>query len=55
MYPADMNERIKNYEQSKAQMSAIIEKAKASGAKAAAMDYMEAYFGPKGVAADEED
>ena len=54
MYPADASARVKNFEQSRAQFAEIMKKAEAAGTKAAGLDYEDAYFGAKGVAADEE-
>ena len=54
MYPADMASRMKNFEQSRAQFAEIAKKAEAAGTRAAGMDYDDAYFGAKGVAAGEE-
>ena len=55
MYPSDPAARVKNFEQSKAQFGAILSKAEAAGAtKAVTIDYVDAFFGAKGVAADEE-
>ena len=54
MYPADASARVKNFEQSKAQFSAIMQKAEAAGTKSVGINYEEAYFGAEGVAADEE-
>ncbi len=54
MYPKDQAERVKNFEQSKAQMTAILEKAKMSGTKAASgIDFLGLMNGGVGVAADE--
>ncbi|MGH6855773.1 MAG: M12 family metallopeptidase [Aestuariivirga sp.] len=56
MYPADANARIKNFEQSKAQFMAVWDKAKAEGTtKSVGLNFEEAYFGAKGVAADAAD
>ncbi len=56
MYPAEASARIKNFEQSKAQFMAIWDKAKAGGTtKSVSLNFPEAYFGAKGVAADETD
>ena len=47
---------MKNFERRKAQFLAILEKANATGtAKSINMDYEEAFFGAKGVTADEGD
>lgn len=55
MYPSDPAARVKNFEQSKAQFAEIMKKAEAAGTtKSVSMNYEEAYFGAKGVAADEE-
>ncbi len=55
MYPSDPAAREKNFAQSKAQFSAILSKAEAAGAtKGVTLDYVSAFFGAKGVAADEE-
>lgn len=54
MYPADMAQRQKNFQQAKAQFSAIVDKAASSGTKAVTIDFVGAFFGDKGVAADEE-
>jgi Astacin (Peptidase family M12A) len=55
MYPADASSRIKNFEQSKAQFAEIMKKAEAAGTtKSISINYQDAYFGAKGVAADEE-
>jgi len=55
MYPADPAERVKNFEQSKAQFMAIWSKAEAAGStKAVGINYPDVFFGAKGVAADEE-
>lgn len=54
MYPADMGERQKNFQQAKAQFSAIVEKSANAGTKAVNIDFVGAFFGDKGVAADEE-
>ncbi len=54
MYPADASERIKNFEQSKAQFTAIWDKAAASGSRDVGLNFPEAFMGSKGVAADEE-
>ncbi|HUR43624.1 MAG TPA: hypothetical protein VMZ01_05930 [Aestuariivirga sp.] len=55
MYPSDPNARIKNFEQSKAQFMTIWDKAQAEGTtKSVSVNFPEAYFGAKGVAADEE-
>lgn len=54
MYPADASARVKNFEQSKAQFAEIMKKADAAGTRAVSLDYEDAYFGSKGVAADEE-
>jgi hypothetical protein len=54
MYPADASARVKNFEQSKAQFAEIVKKAEAAGKRATGLDYEDAYFGAKGVAADEE-
>ncbi len=54
MYPSDPAARVKNFEQSRAQFAEVMKKAEAAGTKAAGMDYEQAYFGSKGVAADEE-
>lgn len=54
MYPSDPSARIKNFEQSKAQFMGIWDKAKAEGTtKSVGVDFPEAFFGAKGVAADE--
>jgi Astacin (Peptidase family M12A) len=56
MYPADAAERAKNFEQSKAQMTAILDKAAASGKKSASgIDFVGLMTGGVGVAADEVD
>ena len=56
MYAADMAARTKTYEESKAKMQALLTKAEGTEAsKSISMDYLDAYFNPKGVAADEED
>lgn len=54
MYPADLSERQKNFQQAKAQFSAIVEKSASAGTKAVNMDFIGAFFGDKGVAADED-
>jgi hypothetical protein len=54
MYPADPAARIRNFEQSKAQFMAIWNRAQESGTRAVGVNFPEAYFGTKGVAADEE-
>lgn len=54
MYSADVASRVKNFEQSKAQFAEMLKTAETAGKKAAGMDYMDAFFGSKGVAADEE-
>ena len=55
MYPADPASRAKNFEQKRAQFQDIMKKAEAAGTtKAVSMDYDKAYFGAKGVAADEQ-
>ena len=54
MYPADMGERQRNFQQAKAQFSAIIEKGTSAGTKAVNMDFVGAFFGDKGVAAHED-
>ena len=54
MYSADMAQREKNFQQAKAQFSAIVEKAESAGTKAVNFDFLGAFFGDKGVAADEE-
>jgi hypothetical protein len=54
MYPADAAARIKNFEQTKAQFAEIVKKAESAGTKAVGIDYLGAFFGAKGVAADEE-
>ena len=54
MYSADVASRVKNFEQSKAQFAEMMKKAEDAGTKSVTMNYVEAYFGAKGVAADEE-
>ena len=55
MYPAEAGARVKNFEQSKAQFMAIMKKAEAAGTtKSISINYLDAFFGAKGVAADEE-
>lgn len=54
MYSADVASRVKNFEQAKAQFAEIMKKAEDAGTKSVTMNYVEAYFGSKGVAADEE-
>ena len=54
MYPADAAARAKNFEQSKAQFADIMKKAEAAGTKSVGLNYTDAFFGAKGVAADEE-
>ncbi len=54
MYPSDPSARIKNFEQSKAEFAQMMQKAEAAGTKSVGIDYMDSYFGSKGVAADEE-
>lgn len=55
MYPSDPATRLSNFEQKKAQFAEIVRKAKAEGnTRAVTMDYEQAYFGSRGVAADEE-
>ena len=55
MYPVDASSRIKNFEQSKAQFMKIWDKAQAEGTtRDVTVNFPEAYFGAKGVAADEE-
>jgi hypothetical protein len=54
MYPVDAAARVKNFEQSKAQFAEIMQKAEAAGTKSVGLDYEDAFFGSKGVAADEE-
>ena len=54
MYPSDPSARIKNFEQSRAEFAQMMQKAEAAGTKSVGIDYMDAYFGAKGVAADEE-
>ena len=53
-WPSDPAARVKNFEQSRAQFAQIMQKAEGAGTKAVNMDYDKAYFGAKGVAADEE-
>ncbi|MBC8038839.1 MAG: hypothetical protein H7X89_16670 [Rhizobiales bacterium] len=56
MYPADASARVKNFEQSKAQFMAIWDKAKAEGTtKSVSLNFPDAFFGAKGVAADATD
>ncbi len=55
MYPADQAQRETNYTQAKVQMQAIVEKSAAAGTKAVDFDYLGAFFGEKGVKADEQD
>ena len=54
MYPVDASARVKNFEQSKAQFAEIMMKAQSAGTKSVGLDYEDAYFGAKGVAAGEE-
>ena len=54
MYSADVAARVKNFEQARAQLAQIVKTAEAAGTKAVSMNYDEAFFGSKGVAADEE-
>lgn len=54
MYPSDPAARVKNFEQSRAQFAQIMQKSEGAGTKAVNMDYDKAYFGAKGVTADEE-
>ena len=54
MYPADAASRVKNFEQSRAQFAEIVKKAESAGTKAIGIDYLDAFFGAKGVAADAE-
>ena len=55
MYPSDAGARVKNFEQSKAQFMAIMKKAEAAGTtKSISINYVDAFFGSQGVAADEE-
>ncbi|MCB1377660.1 MAG: hypothetical protein KDK89_04730 [Alphaproteobacteria bacterium] len=54
MYSADMAARTKNFGQARAQLAELLKQAESSGTKAVGMDYMDAFFGAKGVAADEE-
>lgn len=55
MYPADMNTRTERTEQARAQLAQIVKTAEDKGTKAAGMDYLSAFFSPKGVSADEPD
>ena len=55
MYPADQAARIKNFEQSRAQLAQIVKQAEETGTtRGITINYLEAYFGAKGVSADEE-
>ncbi|MBI3673786.1 MAG: hypothetical protein HY245_10280 [Rhizobiales bacterium] len=54
MYPADRGERLKNFADSKAQFMKIWDKAADSGTRDVGLNFPEAFFGSKGVAADEE-
>lgn len=54
MYTSDMAQRQKNFQQAKAQFSAIVDKSAAAGTKSVNFDFMGAFFSDKGVAADEE-
>lgn len=54
MYTSDMAQRQKNFQQAKAQFSAIVEKSAAAGTKSVNFDFVGAFFGDKGVAANEE-
>ena len=54
MYTSDVEQRQKNFQQAKAQFSAIVEKSAAAGTKSVNFDFVGAFFGDKGVAADEE-
>lgn len=54
MYSSDMAARVESFGQSKAKFEAIMTKAETSGTKSVGIDYMDAYFNAKGVAADEE-
>ena len=55
MYPSDAASRLKNFEQSKAKFLALWAKAQEPGAsKSVSLNFPDAFFGAKGVAADEE-
>jgi hypothetical protein len=54
MYNSDVAQRQKNFQQAKAQFSAIVEKSAAAGTKSVNFDFVGAFFGDKGVAANEE-
>ena len=54
MYPANQGDRVANFEQSKAQFMKIWDKAAASGTRDVGLNFPEAFFGAKGVAANEE-
>lgn len=55
MYPSDPAARVSNFEQKKAQFAEIVRKAEAAGnTRSVTLNYEAAYFGSKGVAADEE-
>ncbi len=55
MYPSDPAARVKNFEQSKAQFDAIWKKAEETGGtKAVSVNFKDAFFGARGVAADEQ-
>jgi hypothetical protein len=54
MYPSDPGERMKNFEQNRAQLAEIVRKAEAAGTRAVGINYLDAYFGAKGVGAEEE-
>ena len=52
---ADPAARVRNFEQSKAQFDAIWKKAEETGAtKAVSLNFKDAFFGARGVAADEQ-
>lgn len=55
MYPSDAAARVKNFAQNKAQFLALWAKAEETGAsKAVSLNFPDAFFGAKGVMADEE-
>jgi hypothetical protein len=54
MYSADLQQREKNFQQAKAQFSAIVQKAESGGTKSVNFDFLGAFFGGEGVPADAE-
>lgn len=55
MYPSDTAERETNYGQVKQSFQAIVTKSEEAGTRAVGMDFMGAFFGDRGVAANEEE